>query len=115
MARTVKNNSVVKATVENNYSDVTIEQSWSFVNFAKENGMPKFCTYTNKESGEDFDTIVFPDGPEGRIFCHFGKSTQGMGVKDIIKEKDDLRVGLNSNGKYTLYKEDNSGITITLW
>lgn len=99
---------------ENNYNDVTIERSWSLVAFAKENGFPEMNTFTNKD-GEEFETLTFPDSPEGRIFCHFGKSTQGMDEDDIVAEKDQLRVGLNSNGKYTLYKPQVTGTTIKLW
>lgn len=97
------------------YNGVTIERSWSLINFAKENGLPNLRHDVNKETGEEFDSLSFPEAKEGRIFCHFGKSTQGMGMNDILKEKDNLRVGLNSNGKYTLYKQEEKGEIIQLW
>lgn len=101
---------------QNNYNGVTIEKSWSLLAFAKENGLPKFRKGdVNKETGEVFDSLSFPDAPQGRIFCHFGRSTQGMGMNDIIEQKNNLRVGLNSNGKYTLYKQDDKGEVINLW
>lgn len=100
---------------ENNYNGVTIERSWSLVAFAKENGLPKFREDVNKESGEVFNSLVFPGKDGSRIFCHFGRSTQGMSMEDIVAQKDDLKVGLNSNGKYTFYKQDEKGVTIQLW
>ena len=97
------------------YNGVTIERSWSLINFAKENGFPNYREDVNKETGEEFNSLSFPDAPGGRIFCHFGKSTQGMGMDDIKREKENLRVGLNSNGKYTLYKQEEKGEKIELW
>lgn len=99
---------------ENLYNGVTITNSWTLVGFAKKNGLPTMKEYTNKSTNESFATLVFPDAPEGRIYCHFGNSTQGMSIKDIEREKDNLHVGLNSNGNYTLYKE-TQGEIITLW
>ena len=100
---------------ENNYNDVKVEKSWSLIAFAKENGFPKLREDVNKETGEVFNSLSFPNAIGGRIFCHFGKSTQGMGMDEIIKEKDNLKVGLNSNGKYTLYKQEEKGKVINLW
>ena len=100
---------------ENNYNDVKVEKSWSLIAFAKENGLPKLREDVNKETGEIFNSLSFPNAIGGRIFCHFGKSTQGMGMDEIIKEKDNLKVGLNSNGKYTLYKQEEKGEVINLW
>lgn len=100
---------------ENNYNDVKVEKSWSLIAFAKENGLPKLREDVNKETGEIFNSLSFPNAIGGRIFCHFGKSTQGMGMDEIIKEKDNLKVGLNSNGNYTLYKQEEKGEVINLW
>lgn len=99
---------------EDIYNGVTIERSWSLVAFAKENGLPKFREDVNKD-GEVFNSLSFPEAVGGRVFCHFGRSTQGMTMADIVKEKDNLKVGLNSNGKYTLYKQEEKGETIQLW
>lgn len=96
-------------------NNVTIEQSWSLLAFAKENGLPKIREDVNKETGEQFTSLCFDDGPQGRVFCHFGRSTQGFGIEEIQKQKDNLRVGLNSNGKYTLYLPDTKGTVIELW
>lgn len=100
---------------ERNYNGVTVERSWSLINFAKENGLPKFRTDVNKETGEEFNCLSFPEAPNGRIFCHFGYSTKGMTKEEIEAEAKTLKVGLNSNGKYTLYKQDGQGETINLW
>ena len=99
--------------MEKNYNGVTIEKSWSLLAFAKEFGQPKLAECVNKETGEEFNTLAF-DKQGDITFCHFGYSTQGMGIADIIAQKDKLKVGLNSNGKYTLYKQDNSWETINL-
>lgn len=97
-----------------NYNGVTIEKSWSLVGFAKEFGTPKFATCTNKETGEEFNCLAFENEDKELTFCHFGYSTQGMSIGDIVAGKDDLKVGLNSNGKYTLYKQENAWATIDL-
>jgi hypothetical protein len=97
-----------------NYNGVTIEKSWSLVGFAKEFGTPKFANCTNKETGEQFDCLAF-EAPSGELtFCHFGYSTEGMTIRYIINDKDNLKVGLNSNGKYSLYKQENAWATIDL-
>lgn len=97
-----------------NYNGVTIEKSWSLVGFAREFGTPKFATCKNKETGEDFNCIAFENEEGDLTFCHFGYSTQGMSASDIAANKDDLKVGLNSSGKYTLYKQENAWATIDL-
>lgn len=100
--------------VEKNYNGVTIEKSWSLIAFAQEFGQPKFAECVNKETGEVFNSLAF-DKDGDITFCHFGYSTQGMSVADIIAQKDSLKVGLNSNGKYSLYKQDNAWATINLF
>ena len=98
---------------EKNYNGVTIEKSWSLAGFAKEFGTPKYATCTNKDTGEQFNCLAFDNGEE-LTFCHFGYSTAGMSAQDISKEKDKLKVGLNSSGNYTLYKQENAWATIEL-
>lgn len=98
---------------EKNYNGVTIEKSWSLVGFAKEFGTAKFATCTNKK-GEEFNCLAFEKENGELTFCHFGYSTQGMSAIDIASNKEDLKVGLNSNGKYTLYKQENAWATIDL-
>jgi hypothetical protein len=99
----------------NNYNDVKIVKSVSLVAFAKQHGLPRFREDVNKETGETFNSIAFPGEDGQRIFCHFARTTKGMTMNEIIAQKDDLAVGLNSNGKYTLYKPDNGGEVIALW
>lgn len=102
-----------------NYNGVTIERSWSFVAFAEEFGTPKLAKCTNKETGEQFECVAFEKKNErGEVenitFCHFGYSTEGMSAKQISQQKDSLKVGLNSNGKYSLYKQEGAWETIEL-
>lgn len=100
--------------MEKNYNGVKIEKSWSFMAFANEKGTPKMAKCTNKETGEEFECLAF-ENEEGDItFCHFGYSTEGMTAREISKDKDHLKVGLNSNGKYSLYRQDNAWETIEL-
>ena len=73
------------ANLNEDYNGVTIVRSWSLMAFAKENGLPKLRTDVNTETGESFQSLSFPNAAEGRIFCHFGRSTQGMSLNDIIK------------------------------
>lgn len=96
------------------YNGVTIEKSWSFMAFAQEMGTPKFAKCTNKETGEMFECLAFENENNELTFCHFGYSTQGMTARDISREKNNLKVGLNSSGKYTLYKQENAWETIEL-
>ena len=92
-------------STEKNYNGVEITKSWSFLAFAREFGRPKFAKgCVNKTTGEVFDTLVF-DNDGDLTFCHFGYSTEGMSAQDIRDQKEDLKVGLNTSGKYTLYKE----------
>ena len=105
--------------MEKNYNGVTIERSWSFLAFADEHGTPKLAKCTNKETGEQFNCVAFEKKNEkGEVvditFCHFGYSTAGMSAREISQQKDSLKVGLNSNGKYSLYKQDNAWETIEL-
>lgn len=96
------------------YNGVTINKSWTLKAFAKEFGTPKFATCTNKDTGEQFNCLAF-EAEDGELtFCHFGYSTDGMTAREISKEADDLKVGLNSSGNYTLYKQENAWATIEL-
>lgn len=97
-----------------NYNGVTVEKSWSLINFAKAFGQPKLAKCVNKDTGEEFESIAFDAGDGNLTFCHFGYSTVGMSAKDISAQKDKLMVGLNSNGKYTLYKQESAWETISL-
>ena len=99
--------------MEKNYNGVTIERSWSFVAFAKEFGTPKLAKCVNKETGEEFETLAFDNGKDV-TFCHFGYSTQGMTARQLKEDKDKIRIGLNSNGNYTAYKQDNAWETIDI-
>lgn len=101
--------------MEKNYNGVTIERSWSFVAFAQEFGTPKLAKCVNHETGEEFNAVAFENQSTGELtFCHFGYSTEGMSARDISQQRDNLKVGLNSNGKYSLYKQDNAWETIEL-
>lgn len=99
---------------EKNYNGVTVEKSWSLVGFAKEFGTPKFATCTNKDTGELFNCLAFEAADGELTFCHFGYSTEGITAREISENKDVLKVGLNTNGKYTLYKQENAWATIEL-
>ena len=101
-------------TKERDYNGVTIEKSWSLVGFAKEFGTPKYATCTNKETGEQFNCLAFENTDGELTFCHFGYSTEGFGIQDIMREKNNLKVGLNTNGKYSLYLQANAWATIDL-
>lgn len=99
---------------ERNYNGVTIQKSWSLIGFAGEFGTPKYATCIKKETGEQFNCLAF-EAPDGELtFCHFGYSTEGMSIEDIQREKKNLKVGLNSNGKYSLYRQENAWATIDL-
>lgn len=89
-----------------NYNGVTVKESVSLKNFIKKFGNPKLAKCTNSETNEEFNSLAFIKN--GNItWCHFGYSTQGMSAKDISNQADDLLVGLNSSGKYTLFKQGN--------
>ena len=100
-------------TTTRDYNGVTIEKSWSLMAFAKEFGQPKFAECTNKATGEKFNCLAF-DKDGDITFCHFGYSTENMNVNDIKAQKESLKVGLTTSGKYTLYKQDNAWESIDL-
>lgn len=87
-----------------NYNGVTIKKTWSFIAFAKEFGRPRFAKCANHETGECFNAVAFDNGKD-LTFCHFGYSTQGMSAKDIAREAQNLKVGLTTSDKYTLFKQ----------
>ena len=101
--------------MEKNYNNVTVERSWSFVGFAKEFGTPKLAKCKNSTTGEEFDALAFDKGDGSPLtFCHFGYSTQGMSARELVRDKDVIRIGLNSNGKYTAYRQDNAWQTLDI-
>ena len=53
---------------------------------------------------ECFKSLVFDNNGE-LTWCHFGYSTMGMSGREIAQERDNLKVGLTTSGKYTLYKQ----------
>lgn len=83
------------------YNDVKVVKTWSFKAFAKEFGTPKFAKCKNG-SGEVFNTLAFDKNGE-ITFCHFSYSTQGFTKSDVQKHIDDIKIGLNTNNKYTAY------------
>ncbi len=96
------------------YNGVTVTKSWSFLAFAKENGLPYLREDVNKTTGEVFHSLAFPEAAEGPIFCRMGNSVKDMSIEDIVAQKDSLQVGLNTNGRYTLFKR-TKGTLIQLW
>jgi hypothetical protein len=100
--------------MEKNYNGVTIEKSWSLVAFAKEFGTPKLAKCVNKETGESFESLAFDNGKGDITFCHFGYSTQGMTARELVQQKDSIKIGLNSNGNYTAYKQDGAWETLDI-
>ena len=45
--------------MEKNYNEVTVEKTWSLMAFAQKFGMPKLAEFTNKETGEKFNSLAF--------------------------------------------------------
>jgi hypothetical protein len=89
-----------------NYNGVTIVESTvrTLKEFARKFGTPKIASCKNSTTGEEFKSLAFVK--DGNItWCHFGYSTQGMSAKDIAREADNLKVGRNTSGKYTLFKQ----------
>lgn len=91
------------------YNGVKVVKTWSLLAFAKEFGKPKFATCKNAE-GERFNCLAF-DKDGDITFCHFGYSTANISPNEIIRDKDSLCVGLNTNNKYTLFKRGESSWT----
>lgn len=105
------NNSRVNNNTRNNnnadkYNGVKVTKTWSFLGFCKEFGRPKFATCVNGDTGEEFNCLAFDKGDGELTFCHFGYSTEGMTAREISQQKRDLQVGLNTSGKYTLFKSE---------
>lgn len=96
-------------------SNVTIKQSWSFVAFAETHGTPKFANCKNNSTGEAFNAITFEKDGEIKVWAHLGDTVANFTHADFQREVKNLKVGLNTSGNYTVYKQgDNAWKTIEI-
>lgn len=96
------------------YNGVEITESWDLMEFAEKFGTPKIAKCVNKNTGEMFKSLAFDKNGE-ITWCHFGYSTQGMSAKEIVRERESLKVGLTTSDKYTLYKQNEDAWEELRW
>lgn len=84
-------------------TNLSILQSWSLLEFAKNYVKMKVGTFVNSNTGEEFKSCMFlkKDGTYNYVGFHsqLGKLTSA----EISKRKKKLKVGLTESGKYVLY------------
>ena len=84
-------------------TNLSILQSWSLLEFAKNYVKMKVGTFVNSNTGEEFKSCMFfkKDGNYDYVGFHsqLGKLTPA----EISKRKRELKVGLTQLGKYVLY------------
>lgn len=84
-------------------TNLSILQSWSLLEFAKNYVKMKVGTFVNSNIGEEFKSCMFlkKDGTYDYVGFHsqLGKLTSA----EISKRKKKLKVGLTESGKYVLY------------
>lgn len=84
-------------------TNLSILQSWSLLEFAKNYVKMKVGTFVNSNTGEEFKSCMFlkKDGTYDYVGFHsqLGKLTSA----EISKRKKKLKVGLTESGKYVLY------------
>ena len=100
-------------------ADVTITRSWTFEAASRELGRMKLATNLKNSEGESFNSIAIEAPSVDELtgeettkvtFCHFGASmpVEKQNAAYIKSHKDTIKIGLNSNGKYTCF-EQNGG------
>lgn len=90
------------------YNGVEVTKTWTFAAFCKEFGKAKFAECVNKSTGETFNALAF-ENPEDKsiTFASFSYSCSDIiSANDVRACKDQLTIGLNTNGKYTCFKQN---------
>lgn len=85
-----------------------IINSWSLVSFCQVNGNPKFATLKNKQSGNQFQALMFNEGEKMVTFsnnmCQNGEDSFTYVMDNVQK----LNVIQLESGSYKLCQRGNS-------
>lgn len=81
-----------------------IKNSWSLISFAKAFGKPQLGEFTNKETGEQFNSCIFtnPEDQSKTFVAFSSKLSIPQTVKGIVDNKDNLQVVELESGSYVL-------------
>lgn len=85
-----------------------IMNSWSLISFAKEYG-PKMEVgkFVDSRDGSEFHSCVFTKG-DTKTFVSFSSRLGELTPREIVAQKDDLRVVQLESGNYSLCKNQSS-------
>ena len=88
-------------------SDYTIsdafEHTWSIVDFAKKYGKMQIGKFPDVNNRESFWMCRFVAADGKYTYATISSRLQGITTKEISKEKENLKIGKLSNGKYVLF------------
>ena len=85
-------------------------EDWPLLDFARANGKMQVGDFISKDTNEEFKACIFTKKDGSRIFVGFFSQLGELTPAEISRRKDELKVGLMSNGYY--YLHDNN---IKLW
>lgn len=79
-----------------------IKNSWSLLAFAKAHGHMQVGKFTNKETGEEFESCIFTNDSNDRVFVAFSSKMGTLTPREIAAQKDRLQVVELESGNYSL-------------
>lgn len=84
-------------------TNLSILQSWSLLEFAKNYVKMKVGTFVNSNTGEEFKSCMFFKKDGNYDYVGFHSQLGELTPAEISKRKKELKVGLTESGKYVLY------------
>nr|DAD82347.1 MAG TPA: hypothetical protein [CrAss-like virus sp. ctcfK29] len=84
-------------------TNLSILQSWSLLEFAKNYVKMKVGTFVNSNTGEEFKSCMFFKKDGNYDYVGFHSQLGELTPAEISKRKRELKVGLTQLGKYVLY------------
>lgn len=84
-------------------TNLSILQSWSLLEFAKNYVKMKVGTFVNSNTGEEFKSCMFLKKDGTYDYVGFHSQLGELTPAEISKRKKELKVGLTESGKYVLY------------
>lgn len=84
-------------------TNLSILQSWSLLEFAKNYVKMKVGTFVNSNTGEEFKSCMFLKKDGTYDYVGFHSQLGELTSAEISKRKKELKVGLTESGKYVLY------------
>jgi hypothetical protein len=84
-------------------TNLSILQSWSLLEFAKNYIKLKVGNFVNSNTGEEFKSCMFLKKDGTYDYVGFHSQLGELTPAEISKRKKELKVGLTESGKYVLY------------